>query len=276
MKTELMTITPEIAKQMLLSNGSNRRLRAHRVSKYANDMRNGNWHLTGQTITFGSNGQLLDGQHRLAAVIEADVPVQFLVVTGAEVVPTYDNGLPRSLADQLYLNGCNYPVAVMSTNGISVIRDVYSITHFGVVKAEAMREVTTDDLNNFIIENLDDMDWLCAIAANGRHANQRGLNRAVVFATLYCIHLMDPMFTRVRMERFIDVFRKGMMSHEEESPIIAVRNRFLGYSFTNSSADAREQSYRIMYAVSQYLKGTKSVTNRVPSELPYDFNQLIK
>ena len=276
MEAKVQTITPEIARQMLIHNGANRKLRQPRVEKYANDMRNGNWHLTGQAITFAKDGKLLDGQHRLSAVILADTPVDFLVVTDADSVATYDCGLSRSIADQLYLSGCNYVSAIMSTNGIAVIRAIYSITHFGACQSEKLRTVTTDDINTFIIDNMDDIEWICNLVANGRGLNQKGLNKTAVFATLYGIYLLDERVTRVRVERIIDVYRKGVMANDYEAPIIGLRNKMLSTKYSNSTADAREVSYRVMYAVSQYMRGSTVSMNRVPIEPPYDFSTLIK
>ena len=78
------TITPEMAKKYLMFNTSNRALRKSLVSMYAKDMREGNWKLTHQGIAFNCDGTLLDGQHRLSAIIEAGVPVQMMVARGVE------------------------------------------------------------------------------------------------------------------------------------------------------------------------------------------------
>lgn len=79
MKTELQTITPELAKRYLEHNKSNRPLRINTVAKYAIEMKMGRWDLNHQGIAFNELGELVDGQHRLRAIVESGCTVQMLV-----------------------------------------------------------------------------------------------------------------------------------------------------------------------------------------------------
>lgn len=100
------TITPEKAREYLAHNTHNRNVRPHRVANYAADMRAGSWLLNGEGIKFNTRGEIDDGQHRLLAIIEADVPVQMLVVRGVENAQhTMDTGLNRQFSDVLKLQG---------------------------------------------------------------------------------------------------------------------------------------------------------------------------
>ena len=82
--TEVVTITPDMAREWLKMNiPNNRPLNRVRVRQYAADMRAGAWVLTHQGIAFSNRG-LEDGQNRLAAIIEAGVPVTMNVTRGME------------------------------------------------------------------------------------------------------------------------------------------------------------------------------------------------
>lgn len=77
----VMTVTSKIAKEWLERNAvNNRKINPNRVRMYAEDMRSGNWKLTHQGIAFDADGQLIDGQHRLAAVVKSGVPVRMLIM----------------------------------------------------------------------------------------------------------------------------------------------------------------------------------------------------
>lgn len=95
------TITPEKARQMLVGNTENyRKLDEFRVKRYAADMRNRRWEANGETIKM--NGAIvIDGQHRLHAIIEAQTTVAMLVVDGVESPLNVDTGKPRSVSDWL-------------------------------------------------------------------------------------------------------------------------------------------------------------------------------
>lgn len=101
------TITPEIAKTMLGENVNNRRISRDNVNLFAREMRNGEWRFNGEAIKFGKDGRLLDGQHRLLAVIAADKPLTTLVIRGLEdeTQQTMDSGKTRTLGDVLTLRG---------------------------------------------------------------------------------------------------------------------------------------------------------------------------
>lgn len=84
MEFGIETITPKQAEKYLQFNTSNRPLRKSLVSMYAKDMIKGNWRTTHQGIAFNCDGTLLDGQHRLSAIIESGVAVQMLVTRGVQ------------------------------------------------------------------------------------------------------------------------------------------------------------------------------------------------
>lgn len=100
-QVELVTVTPEMAAEWLKHNTNNRRLRKLRVDTYANDLQQGHWRFTGDSIKFDDSCNLIDGQHRLAACVQSGVPFQVLVVRGlaAEAFDVLDRNLPRAAGD---------------------------------------------------------------------------------------------------------------------------------------------------------------------------------
>lgn len=103
----VVPITPEIAERWLGKNTRNRNARNSIIAQYARDMKSGKWVLNGESIKFADDGTLLDGQHRLLAVVAAGVAVQMLVVRGipASAMPTVDAGARRKFSDVLTING---------------------------------------------------------------------------------------------------------------------------------------------------------------------------
>lgn len=104
---EIVHVTPEIARQWLATNTHNRNIRSRIVAAYARDMENGDWMLNGEPIKFAADGTLLDGQHRLSAIVRSEASVDLLVVRGvaAEAQDTMDSGINRTFSDQLGLSG---------------------------------------------------------------------------------------------------------------------------------------------------------------------------
>ena len=106
----ICTITPEQAADWLKRNTKNRKVKESTVKAYATDICNNAWLLTHQGIAFDVTGRLIDGQHRLIAIVDAKRPVTMLVSTGWPVangknqtMDAVDRGVQRTIADQLGL-----------------------------------------------------------------------------------------------------------------------------------------------------------------------------
>lgn len=104
-------VGPDLAREWLARNTSNRNIRPLRVAQYARDMRAGAWKRTGETIKFDTNGDLLDGQHRLAAVIESEATAPMSVTFGLDpdIKHYVDTGAARTPADALRIKGESSP-----------------------------------------------------------------------------------------------------------------------------------------------------------------------
>lgn len=98
-------LTPDQATKWLEGNVHNRRLHQTVVERYARDMKAGKWQLSHEAIAFDPSGTLIDGQHRLWAVIESNTPIWVMVAYGvlAETRAVINSGLVRSTSDQIRL-----------------------------------------------------------------------------------------------------------------------------------------------------------------------------
>jgi hypothetical protein len=109
-RAKFQRISPVQARQWLETSLHNRPLRQATVDRYAKDILENRWHNNGETIKFNGKGQLIDGQHRLSAVVQAGKGIPALVVhnLALECIDTVDTGRMRSLANQLAMEGETY------------------------------------------------------------------------------------------------------------------------------------------------------------------------
>lgn len=108
LKVKLITITPELANQLLKKNSKNRPLNISRSKRLAEAIKRGEWQMNADTIRISETGVLLDGQHRLQAIAFSGIPVQALLVKGLpdDVFKTIDtNAKIRGATDILAING---------------------------------------------------------------------------------------------------------------------------------------------------------------------------
>lgn len=104
-------ITPGIAAKLLETNSGNRNVNQWHVDFLAKQMKDGKWKFTAECIKIDENGELIDGQHRLLAVIKSGTEHKFLVARqlGSDVFDVLDTGKSRSASDVLSIDGFYQP-----------------------------------------------------------------------------------------------------------------------------------------------------------------------
>lgn len=152
MDISIETVTPETAEAWLGKNMvNNRKLRSAAVAKYSRDMKAGTWQLNGESIKFDRNGELLDGQHRLHAIVHAGVSIDLLVVRNLDPnhYQSVDTGLRRGYRDVLKLRG--------ETNTAILAATLARITNWNAgeraFSGRNVQELTFADMDRTLEEN---------------------------------------------------------------------------------------------------------------------------
>lgn len=106
-KSQVRTITPEEALELLKFNTRNRPMKKNVVMDYARQMKDGLWKTNGEPIIISDGNVILDGQHRLAACVKSNTPITTIITTGvdASVFDTIDTGIIRTGGDILSIGG---------------------------------------------------------------------------------------------------------------------------------------------------------------------------
>ncbi|WP_328920897.1 hypothetical protein OG911_34995 [Streptomyces sp. NBC_00208] len=102
---EVLSVSPELAAQW--RNTNNRPLSKNTVQQLAAQIQRGEWQLTHQGIAFDEDDVLIDGQHRLAAIVKAGTTVPMTVTQGVPrtAFTVMDTGRKRTGRDALALVG---------------------------------------------------------------------------------------------------------------------------------------------------------------------------
>lgn len=79
---EKVLLTPSDAAELLEHNTENRPLSQQHVQRIARQIIDGKWKFNGDSIKVSESGDVLDGQHRCWAVLEAKQPVETIIVRG--------------------------------------------------------------------------------------------------------------------------------------------------------------------------------------------------
>lgn len=147
-------VTPALAEKWLGKMPKNRHLNATVVATYARDMKSGNWRYTGEAIKFDTAGNLIDGQHRLHAVVSSKSTVKMLVITGLEpdAQDVMDTGRKRGAADALAIGGYPNSSNLAAAAKLCVL---YARGEFKTAGQSHMSVVTHAEILEFVLANDD-------------------------------------------------------------------------------------------------------------------------
>lgn len=100
-------IDPDHAEALLATNQGNRSLKWRNIDAFARDIAAHQWQLNGESIIIATSGRLMNGQHRLHAVIKAGVGIWTAVVRDMpeSAFATLDRGAKRTAGDVLAVGG---------------------------------------------------------------------------------------------------------------------------------------------------------------------------
>lgn len=218
MNTQVVTITPEWAQEILRQNVHNRHVRRSLVDKYAYAIKTNQFPLTHQGIAIGSNGVLLDGQHRLLAVLKTGIPLQTLLCTNCDpaTFTVLDSGATRKSADVLRIEN------VPSANTAAAAIRLYILYHDRIDKIwnGRVRVPTNDEIFDYYKSREDEINYAVQKCTSVRKTF-RQLTNASSIATFVLLAL-DKKHSETHIELFLQKLGNGT-NLEETCPILRFR-----------------------------------------------------
>jgi hypothetical protein len=225
-------ITPEQAKDYLKTQQLNRNPNKLRISEYADRMQKNQWVIS-QPITFDSDGCLIDGQHRLLAIVKFGFPVTFSVMRGLpkSSASVFDIGQKRTVAQVARIQGVT-TLRMTERVGILNAAILGSKLKLRTKKAESERNLSNlifSDSNARSPQTMialaekykDGLDFSLSRYGGTRTSNFVG-NLSSVKAAVFRAYYNE---NRQRLSEFLEVFYTGFVKvSTEDSAAIALRN----------------------------------------------------
>lgn len=222
MRCEVQTITPAMAQQLLASNSGNRRLKKSHVSFFEEQIKRGQMQLTHQGIAISESGRLLDGQHRLTAIVNTGIEVPLMVASGLpdSSFMVLDTGVARTAGDVLSIEGA----ANCSTLAAGIRLYIFYKSMPGTVwvGGVSQRLGTTTAVKAEFDSDKDNWEWAARVGQGNSLAGI--VSPASMAALLYMAHKSG--FARQYLEDFVYKLRTGT-DLPKHHPILAYRNRII-------------------------------------------------
>ena len=183
-----VVITPKVAERMLQHNNNNRTLKSKTAAAYARDMENGLWRENDpNALIFSNEGELVDGQHRLKAVLisGATIPMN-VTILAPNTKAIVDRQALRTARDVLKMTyNQDFNNQELSAIRLWKIYEIYNFDPYGF--AETVYRVSDEELEQTYLKDSEAWDKTFGLHAgsSARIAN-RGAVRTAIFAAYKC------------------------------------------------------------------------------------------
>lgn len=219
-------ISPEKALVYLNGQGKNRAIRKAHVKRLADDMLKGMWEFPGDPIKFSESRKLIDGQHRLQAVVESNTTQRFLILTGfpERTIHVLDTGVGRSSANVGQIKGLD-------------INHVDTATIASMSLPDSLDKMTNSFQLMLFEKYNSGIKFVGSKSGSRGGGSFSGTGKEYPNAPLRALIAKAYYYENVqRLGEFLDIYMTGFYTQEADTSAIALRNLALGLKLSNSFA----------------------------------------
>ena len=220
-----MLVAPDMAKEWLeTTNIKNRPLSEAHWMKIWLDIIESRWKYNGEPISFGTNGALLNGQHRLQACAESETSIDTDVIFGLdpEAMNTIDIGKVRTAANIAHLEGVENATASCAAAHLILLHENGGIQQLGNKDVEPSKPKVNERVRSDR-----------RISAVAGHASGMGRGLAAPRVMTFCYYVFSDQNPDLA-ETFFNQLESGA-GLTQRSPVYLLRERLR----TNSAGKAK-------------------------------------
>lgn len=245
-KTTRMLVDPELAKFLLdcIQPEKQRNFRQRYAKVLAVQMKNNKWLDNPTPICFDTKGALIDGQHRLWAIVESNTPVNMSIATGCpdDIIKVLDCGKSRSISDRLKIAfsipSCEIKAAAYRCF-VVIVTGEHNI-NFTISCAEYIHKKYGKIVEDIILKK----------------TKIKNMNSGYLYGALAFCSIAYP----DEMSEFIDQFLSGV-NLVEDSPAFLLRNFFLqgkhSFGATGGAWMNKNTIYSICWTAMNFINNQK-------------------
>jgi hypothetical protein len=250
----VMEVDAAQAARWLDGNTHNRPIRDSVVNRFIRDMRAGRWRLTHQGIAFDADGMLIDGQHRLWAVMLAGVTISMRVFFNEPIenMKAVDIGQTRSNFDVLHLTG---EAGEVTVNHLATLRAMLAGDSARPVRLSVGEE--TEEM----IKHAGAVDFAMEHLGACRFKGiATATIRGIIARAYYGVD-------HAKLIHFCDVLKTGSSADEEDGPILLLWQYLVGSAGAGKSGAVRRLRYgKTERALMAYLADERIAHLRAATE----------
>ncbi len=223
-QSQVVMVTPQMAQKWLVTGGKNRRISNPRIKEYADSMKAGKWVLNGEGILFDANGKLINGQHRLSAVVLSGLTMPLLIIRGIDdpnAFGTIDTGKKRTVSDVVGMEGIKHASTVSAIAKRLVAWDKQIDKSKFALTTESYNRIAGYEILDYVKENNHKIQPFIADMAGSMPYKKCGAGSALIAALIICNNC-DEVATML----FVEGLKTGA-NLLANSPIHLLRERLI-------------------------------------------------
>ena len=258
------TITPEAAQKLLKDNVSNRPLSNNRVQRLCRAITDGRWVLNGASIVVDSKQRLVDGQHRLHAVVRSGKSIRTVLVTGVtpKAFDTIDQGARRSGADIFSICGVRNPGVVSASIGVVWQNEQ------GIAEGSTGRYLPDQDQRVALFDELPDYEEVVAEACHYR----KGMTKVYPFSALVGLYYLWHRCDAEAAIEFLKILASGQA--DAGHPARVAREKFIELATNDYRISRQSQCAYLKIAWNHFAAGTGIEELLLPKHLEIPVNKV--
>lgn len=236
MNITVETITPDKAQEILDTQRKNRKLNRTWMAILARRMREGHFDQNGDTIVIDEEGHLIDGQHRLHAVIESETTQSMIIVRDvvAKAQHSIDTGKKRSASDVLSMEGFYWPALMASISKIVILYDKRELN--GQIH---IRGVSNSEVLTFARRNQE------ALLEAMHKWGSRGQRELWEPSTACAVYFILSRIDKLAADRIFDGLAHGT-NLAEDDPVLLFRNKLMKQALIATKHWVRRNQWRFL------------------------------
>jgi hypothetical protein len=229
--THIINVTPELAKEWLDKNHHNRPLSQTVINNYAEDMKEGLWSFTGDTIKFSKDGMLLDGQHRLAAVVKSKKAQRFLIVRNLKesVFVDLDIGRKRTMSNVLAIR---YP-ELKYQNQIAAVARICSSFDLAAKSGQLITTPGKRRINYHIIDTFYEQNKELLLESFNYVLNLDTADKVITKVITASMHYLFSKIDKSKADEYIRLLITGE-NLSRQSAIYNLREKLIEFKYKKS------------------------------------------
>lgn len=244
LELKIESVTPEKAHAYLALSAGNRKLSVDTVLAYTVDMQQGRWIAEASEILFDEAGKLIDGHHRLQAIIDSGTPQHISVKRGVPVVAraVVDTGKSRNPQD---LFGMYRPKEEYVTLKLAIVNMCNSMLLDRIHAPKVKTFGAFDSWYRFYKDGTEQVIEQVVQLPSRAHWMRAPVAAAFVFA-----YPTDP----TRVMAFLKISGEG--EHLTKTmPAFSLRTMVLAGVGREARSARRNIGYRVLNAIAAHLDG---------------------